>query len=151
MKFRIIHVVALAVALATAGCSSQSEEPGTTITVTYDGTDCAYTGAETLAAGTVAITYVNDSDEDVGLSTRMLNGDYTWDDFVATTSDAEVAEVSRSVSWLNRALEGQENRGELMETVELAEGTVALMCVKFAPNDGPPTDFYNVQPVEVVG
>ncbi len=147
---RFAHVLVALAFVAAACAGDEASEPGTAFTVTYDGTDCAYEGADTLAAGTVDLTFVNDSDEDVGLSTRKLVGDYTWDDFVATTSDEEQLEVSTSLSWLNRAFEGKENRGELMETVTVTAGTVALLCVKFAPNDGPPSDFYNVQAVDVI-
>ena len=146
MRLLVGLVVATFVVVA---CGSDSEEPNTFV-VTYDGSDCSYSGPESLTAGSVNLTYVNDSEDDVGVSFRQLNAGFTWDDFVNST-DANYDTVSSDIIWINRAFRGLENRGEIEETVGVAEGAVAIRCVKFAPNDGPPTDFYNVRSIEVTG
>lgn len=110
----------------------------TVATVTYDGSSCSYDGANELGAGPLEVTYVNDSDEDVGLHIARLFDDTEYDQYQADMEALiNVDPISDTILWLNRGFEGFENRGELSETVVAAPGRLALTCVKFE-GDGPP-------------
>ena len=49
--------------------------------MTYGGSDCVYEGPDGLLAGPVDITFVNESDSDVGLDFRRLREGVTYEEF----------------------------------------------------------------------
>ena len=111
------------------------------LTVTFDGSECTYSGPTTLAEGPVDVILVNEvSDRDVGLDLRRLFGGVAWVDFAGGVSVdlPPPNDIAHSVIWLNRDFYGLEWQGELSGTVYASAGTHGLMCVIWE-SGGPPS------------
>lgn len=141
------------VVLVAAACSSDGGD-GTSFEVTYDGTECVYEGADTLTAGQVEMRFVNDSDLDVGAGVWGLNDGVSYDDFVAAfapeadspPAKGDLDDLVTDTAWLNNELVGQQNRGEVVQTITLTEGTYGVGCARFQ-GGGPPVETQAVRTV----
>lgn len=160
---RKLSIMLIAISVIAAACSSASAEQGeeaptptaatpptteTTVarsaaaTVTYDGTNCTYDGPDTFVAGPLDITYVNDSDLEVGLHMARLFDDTDYEQYKTDTlAGTDIDPISATILWLNRGFEGLENRGKLSESLTTAAGRHAPTCVKFT-GDGPPSEWF---------
>lgn len=137
------------VAPTTTAASEPAENPP--VTATYDGSTCAYSGPNDLLEGPLEVTYVNDSDEDVGLHLAILPDTLTYVEYKTKVDAGEFVEQQEAL-WLNRAFEGFDHRGELTETAFVSAGEYTWTCVKFE-GDGPPTGFIHggLTPVGEIG
>ena len=129
-------------ATTTPPTTEATAAPGAAATVTYDGTNCTYDGPDEFTAGPLDITYVNDSDQDVGLHIARLFDDTDFEEYMTDMlAGTDVDPISETVLWLNRGFEGLENRGELSENLTTVAGRHAPTCVKFT-GDGPPSEWF---------
>ncbi len=87
---------------------------------------------------------MNDSDDDVGLHVARLFEGTTYEQFKeAMEANQDLSDISETILWLNRDFEGEENRGQLSETVVVSEGVHSVTCVIF-DGDGPPVAYIHV-------
>ncbi len=150
--------------LAVAACSSEqnNSESGEVsassgrqaLTVTYDGSECSYRGPKELKEGPLDVTFVNDSDIDVGLGVRRLRDGVTYDELKAAVRTDLPAphHLAKAVLWLHRGSKGLEPRGELSETIFASKAMHALVCV-LQTSYGTPKAFSHagVVPVDAAG
>ena len=126
---------------ATTAATTTAAAPDATATVTYD-------GPGEFAVGPLDITYVNDSDQDVGLHMATLFSSTDYGQYKTDMLDGrDVDPLSITVLWLNRGFEGLENRGEMNESLPALAGKHAPTCVKFGTNG--PSEWFFMAPVSV--
>ncbi len=118
--------------------------------VTYDGSDCSFDDPGELGVGPLEVTFVNNSDTEVGLHMAVLNDGAIYDEYKALMdSNEDLNGISETYLWLNGIFEGQEPRGELSETVFVDAGAHAVTCVGWVNSDGPPDLHIHLGTIEV--
>ncbi len=85
------------------------------------------------------VTFINDSDMEVGLQIAVLNDGASYDEYKdLMDSNGDLDQLSDTYLWLNGIFEGLPPRGELSETVFVDAGTHPVTCVGWVDSDGPP-------------
>ncbi len=138
-------------ATTTAPTTTAAPEPEVAVfIVTYDGTDCSFDDPGALTEGPLEVTFVNNSDTEVGLHMAVLNDGAIYDEYKALMdSNEDLNGNSETYLWLNGIFEGQEPRGELSETVFVDAGAHAVTCVGWVNSDGPPDLHIHLGTIEV--
>lgn len=138
-------------ATTTASTTTAAPEPEVAVfIVTYDGTDCSFDDPDELGVGPLEVTFVNNSDTDVGLHMAVLNDGASYDEYKdLNEANQDLNGISETYLWLNREFEGQGPRGELSETAFVDAGTHAVTCVGWVNSDGPPDLHIHLGTIEV--
>ena len=134
---------------ATAGADEQEEQrEEVAVTVTFDGTTCAYDGPSELSPGVLAVEFINDNDVGGGALLLLLDDDATFDEFV----DAHQPEP-----YLGEPLDFAEPSGTVgrvqpnddsSSTFPVDTGKYVLLCLEDT-DDGDDAASYLAKPVGV--
>ena len=98
-------------------------------TVVFDGTECLYTGPESVELGATRITVDNQSDSKMVLEVSLLPDDKTWEDVVAYVGSGEAATAGDVPEWISQSREVRASAGrDVTVTRQLDGGDYALTC-----------------------
>ena len=121
-----------------------SEKP----TIVFDGTECLYTGPESVELGATRITVDNQSDTRVVVEVSVLPEDKTWDDVVAYVDSGEAARTGDLPEWIPQSRKVTAPAGrDITVTRQLVGGNYAVTCFI---NSDPPTVMASA-PLAVLG
>lgn len=114
--------------------SGQEERDEVTLTVTWDGSTCAYEGPTELTPGVVLIEIVNSTDEDAGTEIVRIDDGSTFEDFVeALQPEPDLGDVPDFVSQgYGQAFASAGDVGTIRSALD--EGEYALVCLQTAPD-----------------